>query len=84
MCSLFYHVYAFFSDYLGMGICQKSNLSLCVLAVIGVDFLLIKQIPRGQNVFAKFGKLNNSISVGILEFCPQIQVQIKKKVFATN
>ena len=22
---------------------------------IGLDFLLIKQIPKGQNVFAKFG-----------------------------
>ena len=27
----------------------------CICLIKGVDFVLIKQIPRGQNIFAKFG-----------------------------
>ena len=29
--------------------------SLHVIGAIGVNFLMIKQIPRGRNVFTKFG-----------------------------
>ena len=38
------------------GVCGTKVMSNAVLCTaIGVDFLLIKQIPRGRNVFAKLG-----------------------------
>ena len=36
-------------------ICENKPQSLDTVITLGIDFLLIKQIPRGQNVFAKFG-----------------------------
>ena len=37
------------------GLFSNSLENIIVLVLIGVDFLLVKQISRGQNVLAKFG-----------------------------
>ena len=42
---------------------SSTQITFYLPEIIGVDFLLIIQILRGQDLFAKFGKLNNSISV---------------------
>ena len=49
---------------------------------IGVGFLLIKQIPREQNVFAKLGDISDLINLVQSRTLPPKSIKDKKKVFA--